>query len=178
MMHDRFQHTQSLVTNSNNNSYNDICRSGDRNHIASCRGNATKAWILAVFAMSFPRELLCRLPSHIFYTYAAVDSIFGWFRLRKLKLETMSILFDSFQKKELCDCKQQHNDTAACVARTVSVTSAIQWLLTCTLPSNLHCSWAILKYYIFYMSKEWIRRNFMSSRNWLFIQHDSHFARF
>jgi hypothetical protein len=33
MMHDRFQHTQSLVTNSNNNSYNDICRSGDRNRI-------------------------------------------------------------------------------------------------------------------------------------------------
>jgi hypothetical protein len=32
-MHDRFQHTQSLVTNSNNNSYNDICRSGDRNRI-------------------------------------------------------------------------------------------------------------------------------------------------
>lgn len=26
MMHEQFHHTQSLVTNSNNNSYNDICR--------------------------------------------------------------------------------------------------------------------------------------------------------
>lgn len=33
MMHDWFQHTQSLVTNSNNNSSNDICRTADRNHI-------------------------------------------------------------------------------------------------------------------------------------------------
>lgn len=32
-MHDRFQHTQSLVTNSNNNRWNDICRFADHNHI-------------------------------------------------------------------------------------------------------------------------------------------------